>query len=83
MAVNSSRSMNLELSNGMTEGKYRSIARGRGGQIDEATENARSDLHAEHHGTHARYSVVDLDDRERPDGRKVNPLRDLDLELDY
>lgn len=45
MATNESRSMNRDLSEGMTDGKYKKlVTRERGGVVDPLTEESRRDL---------------------------------------
>ena len=44
MAFPQSRSMNADLNEGMTDGKYKKIVQNRGGQVDPATHAARADL---------------------------------------
>lgn len=51
MATNDSRSMNHDLSEGMTDGKYKKIATNeRGGNVDPATAKARVHLYPAHYG---------------------------------
>jgi hypothetical protein len=49
---NEGRSMNAELSEGSTDGKYKKVVRDRGGIIDPATAEARSHLDDEYFGFH-------------------------------
>lgn len=59
MAVNSSRSQNAELAEGMSDGKYKKVVTDRGGVVDPATYAERRDLSDAHFGIHeARTKVL-------------------------
>ena len=65
MAENTSRSMNRDLDEGLTDGKYKKRAtRERGGQIDPATLMNRRDLNDIWYGVHAEAPI-----KVRPDGK--------------
>lgn len=52
MAVNTSRSQNAELAEGMSDSKYKKVVTDRGGAVDPATWEARRDLTDAHFGIH-------------------------------
>lgn len=52
MAVNTSRSQNAELAEGMSDGTYKKISTDRGGRIGAETYDARRDLSDAHFGIH-------------------------------
>lgn len=59
MAENSSRSQNAELAEGMSDGKYKKVVTDRGGVVDAATWQERSQLDDVWHGIHeARTKVL-------------------------
>lgn len=66
MAFPPLRSMNSELSEGMTDGKYKKVVQNRGGAIDAMTYQERSDLYDTWHGIHE--SAL----KHRPDGKMVH-----------
>lgn len=58
MAVNTSRSQNAELAEGMSDGKYKKVVTDRG-VAEPATYEARRDLHDAYYGIHeARTKVL-------------------------
>ncbi len=59
MTVNSSRSQNAELAEGMSDGKYKKVVTDRGGNIHPETTDDRRDLSDAHFGIHeARVKVL-------------------------
>lgn len=62
MAANYTRSMNGDLAEGMTDGKYKKITQDRGGDVGTATFRARKDLDDIWHGMH------ELQTKTLPDG---------------
>lgn len=65
MAVNSSRSQNRDLTEGMTDGKYKKLAtRERGGEIDHATAMSRKHLSPVFYGDQVEAPI-----KVRPDGK--------------
>lgn len=72
MGMNASRNMNRDLSEGMTDGKYKKInTRERGGEIDPATRLNRKHLSAAGpYGPLADYyGMVEAPVKVRPDGK--------------
>lgn len=65
MAMPNSRSMNGELSEGMTDGKYKKVVNNRGGQVQLTTTESRDDLKDVWYGIHEQPAKV------RPDGKTV------------
>ena len=65
MVYAQSRSMNAELNEGSTDGKYKKVINNRGGQVEHATQFVRDDLNDIYFGIHET-SV-----KERGDGRSV------------
>lgn len=65
MAYPRSRSMNAELNEGSTDGKYKKVVRDRGGDVSHVTQFSRDDLKDTYYGIHE--TAV----KERPDGRSV------------
>lgn len=66
MAYAQSRSMNAELNEGATDGKYKKVVNDRGGSIDPGTHIARLDLHDRYYGIHEEQVKV------RGDGKVVH-----------
>lgn len=62
MAYAQSRSMNAELNEGLTDGKYKKVINNRGGVVEGTTQRARTDLLDVWHGIHEEPIKV------RPDG---------------
>lgn len=58
MAVNSARSMNGDLAEGMSDGKYKKVVQDRGGQIDSATYLERGALDDMYFGIHEATTKV-------------------------
>lgn len=52
MAYAPHRSMNAELSEGMTDGKYKKVVQNRGGFVDPTTYQERADLNDRWYGIH-------------------------------
>lgn len=71
MAANESRSQNRDLSEGMTDGKYKKIAtRERGGEVEHATALNRKHLGGGASGALADYyGMVEAPVKVRPDGK--------------
>ena len=71
MAENTSRSQNRDLSEGMTDGKYKKIAtRERGGVVEAATALSRKHLGGGTAGAWADYyGMVEAPVKVRPDGK--------------
>lgn len=65
MSYAPSRSMNAELNEGATDGKYKKVVQNRGGAIDPATAKNRADLDDAYYGIH------EIQPKVRPDGRIV------------
>lgn len=59
------RSMNAELNEGATDGKYKKVIRARGGAVDPATALDRADLDDAYYGIH------EIQPKVRPDGKVV------------
>ena len=53
-----SRSANAELSEGMTDGKYKKVVTDRGGVVEHTTHLERQDLHDTWYGIHEKYDKV-------------------------
>lgn len=69
MGVNKSRSMNLDLTEGMTDGKYKKIATNeRGGRVEHATALNRAALQGSNPLTNW-YGMVEAPMKVRPDGK--------------
>ena len=66
MAFPQSRSMNGDLNEGATDGKYKKVIRDRGGYIDPGTTLNRLELDDHFYGIHEDRSKV------RPDGKIVS-----------
>lgn len=62
MAVNQSRSMNAELAEGMSDGKYKKANTDRGGASSTGTLDTRRDLHPD------TYDIVESPVKVLPDG---------------
>lgn len=58
MAQNTSRSMNGDLCEGMSDGKYKKVAMDRGGDVGKATWRERMDLDDLWHGIHEKQVKV-------------------------
>ena len=58
MSYPASRSMNAELSEGSTDGKYKKVVRDRGGVIDPGTLTERADLDDRYYGIHEKQVKV-------------------------
>ena len=65
MVYAQSRSMNSELNEGATDGKYKKVINNRGGSVEHATQFDRDDLHDLYFGIHESSVKV------RPDGKTV------------
>jgi hypothetical protein len=52
MAYPRTRSMNADLGEGLTDGKYKKVNPNRGGQVEGTTYRARKDLHDRYFGIH-------------------------------
>lgn len=65
MAYPRLRSMNSELNEGSTEGKYKRVINNRGGEVDELTVDNRKTL------SDVWYGVHETDQKRRPDGKLV------------
>lgn len=66
MAYAPSRSMNAELNEGSTDGKYKKVINDRGGSVDPATYRSRIDLYDRHYGIHEEQVKL------RGDGKPVH-----------
>lgn len=58
MAYAPSRSMNAELSEGMTDGSYKKVVQNRGGVVSPKTYEARGDLNDAYYGIHEKAAKV-------------------------
>jgi hypothetical protein len=58
MAYPASRSMNAELSEGSTDGKYKKVVRDRGGVVEGGTLTERADLDDRYYGIHEKQVKV-------------------------
>ena len=58
MAVNNSRTLNGDLAEGMSDGKYKKVVTDRGGVVDAATYLDRSQLDDLYHGIHEATTKV-------------------------
>lgn len=65
MAYATSRSMNADLNEGATDGKYKKVVQERGGVVDPATEMNRAQLDDAYFGVH------EIQPKVRPDGKIV------------
>lgn len=52
MSYPRTRSMNGDLAEGLTDGKYKKVVNDRGGVVEGTTQNARHDLHDIYFGIH-------------------------------
>ena len=70
-----SRSMNAELSEGMTDGKYKKVVRDRGGVVEASTYTERADLNDRYFGIHEKQVKVAPDGllHATPDFTKTAP----------
>lgn len=66
MVYANSRSMNGELNEGATDGKYKKVTPNRGGHVEHTTQQERDDLKDTWYGIHEMGTKV------RPDGRTVS-----------
>lgn len=71
-----SRSMNSELSEGMTDGKYKKVVRDRGGVVDAGTLTERADLDDRYFGIHEKQVKVAPDGllHATPDYERTAPV---------
>lgn len=58
-----SRSMNADLHEGATDGKYKKVVRDRGGVVEDTTWRARVDLADPYYGIHEEPAKVTPDDK--------------------
>lgn len=58
MAQNNSRSLNVNLDEGTTDGKYRKVRPDTGGSVGSATEAERRALHSSYYGTFAEAPMM-------------------------
>lgn len=65
MAYGSTRSMSAELSEGMTDGKYKKVVNNRGGVVEGTTQKERHDLKDTYYGIH------EVQIKDRPDAVTV------------
>lgn len=61
MAYAPTRSMNAEISEGMTDGKYKKVVMNRGGIVDAGTLRERADLDDRYYGIHEKQVKVTPD----------------------
>jgi len=66
MAYPQSRSMNAELNEGATDGKYKKVIANRGGVVEPSTYKNRVDLDGHYYGIHEEPVKI------RPDGKAVH-----------
>ena len=79
MATAPPRSVNAELSEGMTDGKYKKVVTDRGGFVERATYLERQDLHDVWYGIHEEPEKVLPDARARHTPNFVaTPVAQLD-----
>lgn len=69
MAVNTSRSMNAELREGLTDGSYKKVVNNRGGVVERATYDSRNELDDVWYGIHE----VELKDIKTQPGHNTTP----------
>ncbi len=69
MAVNTSRNMNAELREGLTDGSYKKVVNNRGGVVERATYDSRNELDDVWYGIHE----VELKDIKTQPGHNTTP----------